>query len=577
MPDSLPPDPASSETAAPKMTADMPAGGAPVGVPDGSTPDLQTAPAESELPVAAAVDPLAAALVFMTRYFGRPQPHVALVAGLPLIKGRLSVDNLPLAAQRAKLNVEIVNADPSRLDDLALPAIVWMRNGDLRVVVERVGESGFGRRAKYLLADPTQDDATSLVSARELAKTATRDIVFVRPGFDFDRPARVVDTAGSGDWFWSAFRQNLGIFGQIGMGTIIINLLALALPLFMMNVYDRVVPNNAIETLWALGIGVAIAAILDFLLRGARAYMIDVASRRSDVVLANRIYQRLLGVKLGAQKLHSGARANLLREYETVREFFNSFTIATLGDMPFILLFILVVWLIAPGVAIVPTITVPVVLALALLAQLPLNRIVRRSFNDQSNKNSVLFESLGSLETIKSIGAEGWSSAQWERAVAASIKSSVSARIVASFAQNLIIMAQLISTVALVALGVFAIQAGEITAGGLIAAVILNSRALAPLMQIATMLTRMHQAKVAFKALNELMALPVERREAGSYVYKPKFDGAIKLENVSFAYPGSDARVLDDISIDIQPGERVGIIGGIGSGKSTLLRLLMQL
>lgn len=544
-------------------------------MPDTLTYDRDDTPASDMAGERAANDPLAAALVFMTRYFGRPQPHVALVAGLPLVDGRLTVDNLQAAASRAKLNVEIVNADPSKLDDLSLPAIIWMRDGSLRVVVERIGTRM--RRAKYLVADPTRDDATSLIGARELAERATRHVVFVRPGFDFDRPARIVDTTGAGDWFWSAFRQNVGIFGQIGLGTLVINLLALALPLFLMNVYDRVVPNNAIETLWALGIGVGIAAILDFILRGARGYLIDVASRRADVVLANRIFQRLLGVKLGAQTINSGARANLLREYETVREFFNSVTVATLGDMPFILLFVLVVWLVAPGVAIVPTVTVPIVLALAFLAQLPLNRIVRRSFNDQSNKNSVLFESLGSLETIKSIGAEGWSSAQWERAVAASIKSSVSARIVAGFSQNLIILAQMVSTVALVALGVFAIQEGTITAGGLIAAVILNSRALAPLMQIAMLLTRMHQARVAFKALNQLMGLPVERREAGSYVYKPRFDGAIKLENVSFAYPISGQRVLDNISISIKPGERVGIVGGIGSGKSTLLRLLLQL
>ncbi len=519
-------------------------------------------------------DPLAAALVFMTRYFGRPQPHMALVAGLPLVDGRLSLDVLDAAASRARLSVEVVQTDPGRLDDLSLPAIVWLKDDGLRVVVERVGRGG---RAKFVLADPTREDATTLMKARELSKRSTRDVVLVRPAFDFDRPARLVDTAGRGDWFWSAFRQNFGIFGQIALGTIVINLLALALPLFMMNVYDRVVPNNAIETLWALGIGVGVAAILDFILRGARAYMIDVASRRSDVVLANRIFQRLLGVRLGAQRIASGARANMLREYETVREFFNSFTVATLGDMPFILLFILVVWLIAPGVAIVPTVTVPIVLVLALLAQLPLSRIVKRSFNDQSNKNGVLFESLGGLETIKGIGAEGWSSARWERAVASSIRSSVSARIVASFSQNLIILAQLVSTVALVAVGVFAIQEGTLTAGGLIAAVILNSRALAPLMQIANMLTRMHQARVAFKALNELMSLPVERRGAGSYVHKPNFDGAIKVENLSFAYPGTGQRVLDDVSFAIRPGERVGVGGGIGSGKSTLLRLLLQL
>ena len=201
-------------------------------------------------------DPLAAALVFMSRYYGRPQPHVALVAGLPLVDGRLTLDGLQAAASRAKLNVEILTTDPSRLDDLSLPAIVWLRDGSVRVIVERIGRGM--RRARYLLADPMREDATALMGAAELAKRATRDVVFVRPAFDFDRPARIVDTAGAGDWFWSAFRQNLGIFGQIGLGTLVINLLALALPLFMMNVYDRVVPNNAIETLWALGIGVGL-------------------------------------------------------------------------------------------------------------------------------------------------------------------------------------------------------------------------------------------------------------------------------------------------------------------------------
>ena len=412
---------------------------------------------------------------------------------------------------------------------------------------------------------------------RELQKAATGRIVHVKPMYKRDLASAEEYEASSSNehWFWSAFKPSGGIYAQVIAASVVVNLFALAMPLFIMNVYDRVVPNNAVDTLWALAIGVGIAALFDFILRGARGYFIDVAGRRADVVLANRVYDRVMGAKFAHRSTSSGVQANTLREYETLRDFFNSATLATFGDIPFIALFIFVIWVVAGPLALVPLITVPIVIGVSLITQIPLNRIVRQSFQEAAQKNAVLFETLNGLETIKSTGAEGWAADKWEQSVAEHIRTGVKSRVISSLSINLMMAAQMVSTVALVILGVGLIADGEITPGALIAAVILNGRALAPLGQVAQVLTKMYAARTAYGAVKRVVETPQERPEGATFTYKSSYNGELAFKQVSFTYPDEKVAALNEVSFAVQRGEKVGLIGPIGSGKSTILKLIL--
>ncbi|MGH6917726.1 MAG: type I secretion system permease/ATPase, partial [Geminicoccaceae bacterium] len=280
---------------------------------------------------------------------------------------------------------------------------------------------------------------------------------------------------------------------------------------------------------------------------------------------------------MAARPPSAGAFANNLREFESLRDFLASATLVTLVDLPFVLLFIAVVWLIGGPVALVPALAVPLVIGAGLVLQLPLNRVVRRSFQDAAQKHGVLVESISGLETIKSIGAEGRTQRHWERYVGVTAGSAMRARLLASLGVNFSALAQNLVTVGVVIFGVYRIADGEMTVGALVACTIITSRAMAPLAQVAGILTRYHQARAAFDALDQVMALPNERPADARFLHRPVVRGAVAFQNVTFRYPGEKQAALEQLSFAIGPGERVGLIGRIGSGKTTVEKLVLGL
>lgn len=521
-------------------------------------------------------DLLAAALVDIAGHYGRPAAVPALVSGLPLVEGRLPLEHAPAAAARAGLNASVEEAALASLEGFELPVIVLLRDGGVDILWDLKPAAG-SRPCLAVLTEPANPKARVELPLSELAEAATGRIIRLRPSTALDERGEAAVRSRKANWFLPAFLESRRIYSEAIAATFALNLLALALPLFTLNVYDRVLPNAVETTLWALAIGVMIATGFDFLIKTLRANVIDVASRRADVKLSNLIYGRLLGARMPDRPVSAGVRANALREFETLREFFNSATLTAFGDVPFLILFLAMIWIIAGPLAWLPTAAVPTVLLIGWLTQSKLARLTEESFRETAQKNAVVVETVVGMESVKAAGAESWAAGKWESAVSEHIRSSHEIRRVSNLGINSIFAIQTFTQILMVVAGFYLVAAGNLTMGGLIAGTMLAGRALQPLGQIAMLITRLHQTRLAFRAVTEIVELDQERPEATHLLAKSSFTGHIACENVSFTYDKEAPPSLVDVSFELKPGERVGLIGAIGSGKTTLLKLMQAM
>jgi ATP-binding cassette, subfamily C, bacterial LapB len=518
-----------------------------------------------------AVDPLLGCLVALTKRFERPYSAEALRAGLPLVDGKLTPGLFQRAAERAGISARIVRRQLDRIPDMVLPVILLLEEGDACILLRRLPKG----MAEILV--PETGEGTMQVALRDLGKRYAGYTIFARAEYRSDGRLGEADTSRPASWFWGTMARYWPHYTQVVLAAILINCFALAMPLFIMNVYDRVVPNDAVETLWVLAIGAGTVIGFDLLLRIARGHFIDSIGKSADVVLSARVFEQVMNMQLRTRPQSAGGFANTLREFESVRDFISSATVTTLVDVPFVFLFIFVIWMVAGNVALVPLLAIPLLLAVVLALQWPMSRAVQRTYREAQMKHGILVEAIGGLETIKSLSAEGRMQRSWERFVGMTAESSLAARFYSATGVNFTIFIQQFTSIAMVVLGVYLIKDGLLTVGGLVASTILVGRALAPMAQVATLLARLNQSLVALKALNAIMALQVERPPGKAFVNRTIRHGTIELQNVTFSYPGSAIPAINGLSAKIAPGEKVGIIGRIGSGKSTVARLILGL
>ncbi|WP_419816748.1 type I secretion system permease/ATPase [Glacieibacterium sp.] len=378
-------------------------------------------------------------------------------------------------------------------------------------------------------------------------------------------------------WLMDPIRANRGLYGQVALAAILVNLFGLVTSLFSMTVYNRIVPNNATDSLIALSVGVGIILVFDFILRTLRGYFIDIAGQRIDRTVGNSIFERMLSMRMETRQGSSGAFAGLLREFEALRDFFASATLAAVVDVPFILLFLVVIWAIGGWLVAVPLVMIPLVVGVGLFSQPLLSRLAGKGLAEGMSKQGVLVEAISGLETVKSSSAGPLLARRWAKAVDDHAASSLRQRLIAAVSINVAQSVQQICYVGVVIIGVYMIANRELTMGGLIAASILSGRCVAPLGQIASLLTRLSHTRSAYAQLDKLMQSGGEAHEDRNYLRRAKLDGGIEFRNVTFRYPGTTARALDDVTFRIQPGERVAIVGRVGSGKSTVARLILGL
>ena len=531
--------------------------------------------------------PLIGSLAGLLQRKGSPVGFRQLASHMPGGFGAPTVEECLLATERAGVFARMVNV-PS-LADIPLPTLPC-------VLV--LGETQSGAHASCILLGvdtpsaqdggdtppplarvvfPETDPETVPMPLAELEALYSGFAIFVpRPENRADPRTENLVLATPRHWFWGVLREFAPVYRDVAVASFMVNLLSLAGPLFIMNVYDRVVPNNAVYTLWVLAAGVMLAYVVDFALRNVRSYFVDTAGRGADVIIASRLVDRVLHMRLDAKPESVGGLVNNMREFEQVRDFFGSTSLLALFDVPFLLLFILVVAFIGGPMVFLLLAALPLMLLFVWLVQAPFQRSVERQFKQNMHKNSLLVEMVSGLETVKSILAQGHLKHRWEGVVDAAAAESARSRRLASLAHTGTLFITFVLNAGVIVMGVYRISDGMMTQGGLIACVILVGRALGPFMQLAAMLTNMQKARVALAALDHIVNLPLEE-SAGARSGTRGLSPELALEGVRFRYPGASGDVLRDVTLRIKPGEKVGVVGATGSGKSTLGRLCIGL
>ncbi|MEP6388399.1 MAG: type I secretion system permease/ATPase [Halioglobus sp.] len=521
---------------------------------------------------ARADDSLLQCLLALCRFHGSASTAEAVAGGLPLEQGYLTPALFERAASRVGLASRIIHKSADQIEPALLPAVLLQENQKACLLMSW-SDDGQTAQVTY----PDLNEAIVDVDRQTLLEGDTGAVIVCRPRFRFDKRAPRTGTSERGHWFWDAMRANTPIYRDVLLAAFFINVFALALPLFTMNVYDRVVPNYAVETLWMLAAGVLIILLADISLRTMRGYFLDLASRRVDVTLSAQIMERVLGIKMEHRPASVGSYAVNLRSFETLRDFIASATIATIIDVPFALLFLGVIAWIAWPILVPLCIGLTIVLGYALIVQGKLKELSETTYRAGALRNATLIESLVGLDTIKSMGAESRMQRKWEDTTSFLSHVGVQLRLLSNSTINVTMWSQQMVTMFVIVTGVYLITAGELSMGGLIACTMLSGRIMAPFGQVAGLITQYHNAEIALKALDEVMATPLERPEGAQFLSRDMFNGEIEFKNVSFGYPGSEMPSLNDISFKIKPGEHVAILGRVGSGKSTLEKLAMGL
>ena len=514
-------------------------------------------------------DPLTDALLFLAAHHGRALSREALLAGLPILDGPLLPALFERAAAKAGLEAKADRRRLSEIPALVLPAVLCMRDGSTRILL------AIDKDAKTAsVIDPSSSIPAQSRPVAELAAEYLGYAFLIRPASAADPRAVAAGNLPRAHWFWSVVRRFWSNYSHVAIAALIINVLGLASPLFIMNVYDRVVPNGAIASLIALSIGMVIAILFDFVIRMVRSRIIDMTGKKLDVVLASDIFEHALSIKLAQRPASVGILANQIRDFDSVREFFTSGTVVSVTDLLFAVLFIAVLFMIAGPLAYIPLVMLPIMIGVGLILQWPLERAMRRLQAESAARHGVLVESLSGIETVRATAAEPRMQSAWERSVAATARSGEDVHYWASLALTSASSAQQINYLLMVVVGVFLIIDGQISVGVLVAATMLSGRVLSPIAGIATVITRAAQTVISLKALDRIMSLERERPAGRTYVSRRIEAGSIAFENVTFRYPGSTENALDKVSFRVSSGERIGIIGRVGSGKTTVGRLL---
>jgi ATP-binding cassette subfamily C protein LapB len=516
-------------------------------------------------------DPLLDSLVLLTEHFGNPCSADALSAGLPITSPNLTPELLPQAASRAGLSAKLVRKGLNELPSMLLPCILMLKDKKALVLQELNIEEN-----KAIVSLPETGGEEQL-TIEELESSFVGYLFLIKQQYRGDRNFDVHVDNSKEHWLWQKIKNVSSIYRDVIIASVMVNIFALVSPLFVMNIYDKVVPNLAFESLWVLAIGAGVAYIFDFILKQLRGYLIDVAGKKIDIEVSSKLFAKVIGIPLEKRSPSIGGMAKQLSEFDSVREFLSSATISALVDLPFALLFMLCIWLVAGDLVLFPLIASVLIITYTLLNQKKLRIAIEESNKFSSLRHGHLIECLGALESIKANGAEGVVQNAWQQMIGHTSNWLLKSKIITNSVLNFASFIVQISVVGVVVLGVYRVSDNLISMGGIIASVMLTGRAISPIAKLAGLMTRSNQTFSALRQLDSLMEQDGEFEDKAHLVSRTILSGSICAERISFKYPNSDNIFLQQMSVNIKQGEKIAIVGHNGSGKTTLAKLLLGL
>jgi ATP-binding cassette, subfamily C, bacterial LapB len=515
-------------------------------------------------------DPLLDSLLSLCSLHQKSVSRAMLTAGLPLPEQRLSPELLARAAARAGLQGRWLRRGLDKIPELAMPALLLLREGRSALLL------GWDEQGRARVMPSESEGGEVRVNAEVLAKDYSGQVFFAQPlhKFDFNR-GELIPRATS--WFRDTLKRSRWLYIDAIAASFLINLIGLATPLFVMNVYDRVVPNQAEATLWVMAIGITGVFFFDLLLKTLRGLCLDLAGKKTDLIISATLFERIVGMAMKFRPARVGSFAQNIHEFQSLRDFLASLTLASVIDLPFTLLILAVIAMIGGHLVWIPLLAFPLVALIGWALQRPLADTMQRSMALAAERQSSLIESLAGLDAVKVNNAESERQYIWEQTIGTLSRLELRARMLSSLAMNSTMLLQQLAGVVVIVLGVYQIMAGNLSMGGLIACYMLSSRALGPLTQISGLLTRYQQAKVTLESVNQMMELPQERHEDERPLKRQSLQGAVEFRQVDFHYPDQQQAALQKINLLVRPGEKIGIIGRSGSGKSSLAKLIVGL
>ena len=532
-------------------------------------------------------NPILDCLAIFCKMSGRPYSKESLISGLPIEEGhsspvlfsKFSSKSLfSRAAAKAGFKTRVLKTKIEDINPLVLPCIVLLNGKNPKDELRACILLGFDdEMANARVVLPEAEDVENSVTIEELKKYYFGFSILLKKELRFDDKQLTVGDVKENHWLWGTMKIVRDTYRDVIIASLLINIFVLATPLFTMNVYDRVIPNDAKDTLWILSIGVLIVYGIDVVLKFLRTYFLETAGKKTDIIASSLIFERVLDLKMSSMPSSVGSMANILKEFESIRSFITSSTISLLIDLPFIILFLITIYYIGGVLVVVPVVIIIFIVFYTLYAKEKLQNSIKQSYEASSMKNGVLIESLSSIETLKSLGATGYSQWKWEEATSQIADKSISSKTISASITTVTSFLLQLNTVAIIVVGTYLIGEKMISMGALIAVVIISSRAIAPMGQVASLLSTFHHTKVSYKALDDIMNMPVEHPQGKKFVARPEYRGNIEFKNVGFTYPNSDKSTLNNLNFRINEGEHIAIIGKIGSGKSTIHKLLLSL
>ncbi|HEX5844640.1 MAG TPA: type I secretion system permease/ATPase [Pseudomonas sp.] len=515
-------------------------------------------------------DPLLDSLLSLCSLHQKSVSRAMLTAGLPLPEQRLSPELLARAAARAGLQGRWLRRGLEKIPELAMPALLLLEGGRSALLL------GWDEQGRARVMPSESEGGEVRVSAEVLAKDYSGQVFFAQPlhKFDFNR-GELIPRATS--WFRDTLKRSRWLYIDAIAASLLINLIGLATPLFVMNVYDRVVPNQAEATLWVLAVGITGVFFFDLLLKTLRGLCLDLAGKKTDLIISATLFERIVGMAMKFRPARVGSFAQNIHEFQSLRDFLASLTLASVIDLPFTLLILAVIAMIGGHLVWIPILAFPLVALIGWALQRPLAETMQRTMALAAERQSSLIESLAGLDAVKVNNAESERQYIWEQTIGTLSRLELRARMLSSLAMNATMLLQQLAGVVVIVLGVYQIMAGNLSMGGLIACYMLSSRALGPLTQISGLLTRYQQAKVTLDSVNQMMELPQERGDNERPLKRQSLQGAVEFRQVDFHYPEQQQAALQKVNLVVRPGEKIGIIGRSGSGKSSLAKLIVGL